>query len=132
MDVCTFYAGQGALAGVRAGLEGIVIDAHMPNTDHVECDEIKQSVRTYFKGHIVKGLLLTGFDSDHADPNGVDWILTHFRPSWVMYPKYFKDSDCATAVFDHINRHVRAREKSSTPLIRHSIRLDKLDDRVIP
>jgi competence protein ComEC len=132
MDVCTFYAGQGALAGIRAGNEGIIVDAHMPDTDHVQCAEIQQTVQTYFKGHTVKGLIITGFDSDHADPAGIDWILTQFKPSWIMYPKYWKDSDCATEAFKHIRRHERNRANTANPLIVHSIRLDKLEDRIIP
>jgi beta-lactamase superfamily II metal-dependent hydrolase len=132
MDVCTFYVGQGELVGIRAGNEGIIVDAHMPDNDHVQADEIKQSLRTYFKAHAVKGLILTGFDSDHAHADGVDWILTQFKPDWVMYPKYYKDTDCATQVFACINKHVQARSNSSRPLVRHSIRLDKLEDRVIP
>jgi beta-lactamase superfamily II metal-dependent hydrolase len=130
MDVCTFYVGQGALAGIRAGGEGIIVDAHMPDNDHVQADEIKQSVRTYFKASAVRGLILTGFDSDHAHVEGVDWILTEFKPDWIMYPKYYKDTDCATQVFARIDKHVRARANSSRPLTKLSIRLDRLEDRV--
>lgn len=131
MDVCTFYAGQGEFVGIRAGNEGIIVDTHMPDTEHVQCDEIKQTVQTYFKGHNVRGLILTGFDSDHCDPHGIDWVLTKFQPSWVVYPTYFKDTDCATKAFQHIDRHVRQRANSANPLVKRSIRLDRLDDRVI-
>ena len=41
MDVCTFYVGQGELVGIRAGNEGIIVDAHMPDNDHVQADEIR-------------------------------------------------------------------------------------------
>jgi beta-lactamase superfamily II metal-dependent hydrolase len=78
----------------------------------------------------VRGLILTGFDSDHAHNLGVDWILSTLQPAWVMYPKYFKDTDCASAVFNAINKHER-RRGSTRPLIRHSVRLDKMASRVI-
>lgn len=131
MDVATFYVGQGELVGIRVGTEGIVIDAHMPNCEDVSSEEIQQSLKSYFKNSRVRGLVLTGLDSDHAHPDGVDWILTHLRPEWVMYPKYYKDTDSAADVFAHIERHVRQRAGTASPLVRHSMRLDRLDSREI-
>ena len=62
VDVLTLYVGQGALTGIRVGNEGIIVDAHMPECDDVTPDEIKQTLLTYFRGMIVRGFLLTGFD----------------------------------------------------------------------
>ncbi len=91
--------------------------------------QIESSLRDYVRNTHVRGLILTGFDSDHAHAEGVDSILTHQEPDWVMYPKYYKDTDCASAVFAAIDRHVRRRERGSHPLVRHSVRLDRLDSR---
>ena len=132
MDVLTLFVDQGALAGVRIGGEGIIVDAHMPQCENVSPEEIQQSLSTYFKGIDVRGLVLTGFDSDHAHDLGVEWILSTFQPAWIMYPKYYKDTDCATAVFNSINKHERRRASSSRPLVRYSIRLDKMGGRTIP
>jgi len=132
MDVLTLFVDQGALAGVRVGGEGIIVDAHMPRCENVNPEEIQQSLSTYFKGIDVRGLILTGFDSDHAHDLGVEWILTTFQPAWIMYPKYYKDTDCATAVFNSINKHERRRASTTRPLIRYSIRLDKMGSRIIP
>lgn len=129
MDVFTLYVGQGALAAVRAGNEGIIVDAHMPECDEVGPDEIEQSLSDYLRNFMPRGLLLTGLDSDHAHPGGVDFILTKFQPDWVMYPKYYKDTDCATEVFQIIKRHEIRRAASARPLTRHSVRLDRLDSR---
>ena len=129
MDILTLYVGQGALTAIRIGDEGIVVDAHMPETNEVTPEEIQQSLAIYFRGITVRGLLLTGFDADHAQLNGVDWILSHFAPDWIMYPKYYKDTETATGVFSCIKRHERKRAKTRHPLIRHSIRLDQLDHR---
>lgn len=131
MDVLTLFVDQGALAGVRAGGEGIVIDAHMPQCENVSPEEIQQSLSTYFRGVDVRGFILTGFDSDHAHDLGVDWVLTNLQPAWIMYPKYYKDTDCARAVFNAINKHERRRAGTARPLIRHSVRLDKMESRFI-
>jgi beta-lactamase superfamily II metal-dependent hydrolase len=132
VDVLTLFVDQGALAGIRVGLEGIIVDAHMPECENVRPEEIQQSLSTYFDGIDVRGLILTGFDSDHAHDLGVEWILSEFQPAWIMYPKYYKDTDCATAVFNSINKHERQRALTSRPLIRHSVRLDKMASRFIP
>ena len=129
MDILTLYVGQGALAAVRIGKEGIIVDAHMPETDTVTPEEIQQCLSVYFRGITVKGLLLTGFDADHAHLDGVDWILSNFTPDWIMYPKYYKDTDTASDVFASIKKHERRRAKMARPLTRHSIRLDRLDCR---
>ena len=129
MDVLTLYVGQGALAGVRVGNEGVIVDAHMPDNDHVTMAEIKQSLSIYFRDTIVRGLILTGFDLDHSHAGGVEWILSEFTPDWIMYPKYYKDTDCAGTVFNSIRKYERNRGPTSRPLISHSVRLDRLDSR---
>jgi beta-lactamase superfamily II metal-dependent hydrolase len=131
MDVLTLYVDQGSLVGIRAGNEGIIIDAHMPDCENVNPKEIKQTLATYFRGVAVRGLILTGFDADHAHADGVEWILSEFSPDWIMYPKYFKDTDCATDVFNSKRKHERRRAGTNRPLISHSIRLDRLDSREI-
>ena len=131
MDVLTLFVDQGALAGVRIGGEGIIVDAHMPVCENVNPKEIQQSLSLYFRGVDVRGLILTGFDSDHAHDLGVEWILSTFQPAWIMYPKYYKDTDCATAVFNSINKHERRRAATARPLVRHSVRIDKMASRVI-
>jgi beta-lactamase superfamily II metal-dependent hydrolase len=48
-----------------------------------------------------------------------------------MYPKYYKDTDCATAVFNSINKHERRRATTARPLSRYSVRIDKMASRII-
>jgi len=48
-----------------------------------------------------------------------------------MYPKYYKDSDAASEVFRIIDKFEKVRERSSRPLIRHSVRLDKVESRFL-
>ena len=131
MDIFTLYVGQGSLAAVRAGDEAIVVDAHMPDGDDVTQGQIMQSLDSYLSKKKVRGLILTGLDKDHACPAGVEYILTKYEPDWVMYPKYYKDTDAASEVFDIIAKHEKRREKTSHPLARKSVRVDREDSRYL-
>lgn len=131
MDIFTLYVGQGALAAVRVGDEAIIVDAHMPDTDEVTSGQIRQSLSDYVASYHVRGLVLTGLDGDHAHADGVDRVLTDHEPDWVMYPKCYKDTDCAAEVFASIGRHEKRRAKTAHPLVRHSVRVDKLESRRI-
>jgi beta-lactamase superfamily II metal-dependent hydrolase len=123
------YVGQGSLTAVRAGDEAIIVDAHMPTCDTVTCEQIEASLDDYLTGMKVRGLILTGLDDDHACPIGVSSILTRYQPDWVMYPKYYKDTDAATEVFRLITQHESRRKNTSRPLSRQSVRVDQLQSR---
>jgi beta-lactamase superfamily II metal-dependent hydrolase len=129
MDVFTLYVGQGALAAVRAGSEAVIVDAHMPECDDVTSEQIEKSLDHYLSKSDVRGLILTGLDRDHACPAGVESILTRYEPAWIMYPKYFKDTDSAGEVFDTITRHEKRRARTGHPLVRRSVRVDKVESR---
>lgn len=131
MDITTVYVGQGALAVIRHNGEAVVVDTHIPDDEPETMERIRTLLRRLIKGHRLLGLVLTGFDADHAHEEGVDMVLTDFQPDWIMYPKYYKPTDTATAVFNVIDRHERKRKGTARPLTRHSMRLDKLDSRVI-
>lgn len=131
MDVLTLYVGQGDLTAIRSGSEAIIVDAHMPNCDDVTKEQIEASLNLYLSKRHVRGLVLTGFDNDHAHPPGVESILKTYEPDWVMYPKYYKDTDAATEVFPIIEREVRRRANASRPLSRLSVRLDRVDQRIL-
>ncbi len=75
--------------------------------------------------------MLTGFDSDHADPNGVDYILDCYQPDWIMYPKYYKDTESAAEVFEIIRKHKQRRIMYGNPLQTLSVRLDELNSRIL-
>ncbi len=131
MDIFTLYVGQGALAAVRAGSEAVIIDAHMPDCDDITPPQIEKSLDGYLAKSKVRGLILTGLDRDHACPAGVESILTKYEPDWVMYPKYYKDTDAAGEVFAIITRHEKRREKTSKPLLRKSVRVDRVESRYL-
>ena len=77
------------------------------------------------------GVVLTGLDDDHADPVGLDWLLKNYTPEWVMYPKYYKDTENAKAVFNVIRKHERRRKGTANPLERVSVRLDRMESRYL-
>jgi beta-lactamase superfamily II metal-dependent hydrolase len=110
-------------------LQAIIVDAHMPTCDTVTCEQIEESLDEYLSQSKVRGLILTGLDDDHACPNGVSTILTRYEPDWVMYPKYFKDTDAATEVFRLTDQHVSRRKNTSRPLSRESVRVDRVESR---
>ncbi len=131
MDVLTLYVGQGSLAAIRSGNEVLIIDAHMPECEDVGQEEIENTLEIFIGKRIVRGLVLTGFDKDHACPAGVSSILTRYKPAWVMYPKYYKDTDAASEVFSTIEAEVARRARTSSPLERKSVHVQRADARYL-
>ena len=129
MNIITANVGQGALSIVRHGREAIIVDSRIPPSDNDTVCYVKEMLAVALKDHNVKGLILTGFDSDHADVTGVGIILPKYRPDWVMYPKYYKESDEAKRVFSFISQQEAIRRTSGRPLQRISVRLDRLNHR---
>lgn len=128
MEVLTLYVGQGDFAIVRHGGQAIAVDTCWL-VDRSE--EIESKVGRFLQRRELTGIVLTGLDADHADPVGLDWLLTNYVPAWVMYPKYYKDTENARNVFRVIWRHERRRECSPTPLERLSVRLDRSESRYL-
>jgi beta-lactamase superfamily II metal-dependent hydrolase len=129
MNIITVNVGQGALTIVRHQGEAILVDARVPPADDETVANVKQMLALALKGHRVKGLILTGFDNDHTEIVGASIILRKYRPDWVMYPTYYKDSDEAKRVFALINEEEKLRSASGSPLKRVSVRVDKLANR---
>ncbi len=129
MNIITVNVGQGALSLVRHNKEAIVIDSRIPPSDDKTVAYVKEMLMVSLKDHYVKGLILTGFDSDHSDITGVSIILRKYRPDWVVYPKYYKESEEARSVFERIEQEEKERCSSTNPLKRISVRLDQLKNR---
>jgi beta-lactamase superfamily II metal-dependent hydrolase len=129
MNIITANVGQGALAIVRHEGEAILVDSRIPPSDDKTVAYVKELLAVSLKDHYVKGLILTGFDDDHTDVVGASIILRKYRPDWVMYPKYYKDSKEAKLVFALINAEEKARRTSTNPLRKVPVRLDLLAHR---
>ena len=129
MNIITANVGQGALAIVRHEGEAILVDSRIPSSDDETVAYVKELLAVSLKGHYVKGPIFTGFDADHFDVEGTAIILRKYRPDWVMYPTYYKESTEAKLVFALIDDEVKARRDSANPLKKVSVRLDKLAHR---
>src|SRR5437660_1790808 len=132
MNVITVNVGQGALAIARHNKEAIIVDSRIPPSADNTVAFVKEMLATSLKDHRVKGFILTGFDDDHTDVVGTAIVLQKYRPDWVMYPQYYKDSEEAKLVFRLIDEQEKARRGSNNPLRRIPVRLDKLSSRKLP
>ena len=128
MEVLTLYVGQGNLTVVRHGTQAIAVDTRWLAE---RSEDIESKVSRFLQRRDLKGIVLTGLDDDHADPAGLDWMLENYEPGWVMYPKYYKDTENAQQVFNVIRRHERRRKGTPNPLERISVRLDRLESRYL-
>jgi beta-lactamase superfamily II metal-dependent hydrolase len=129
MNVITVNVGQGALAIVRHNNEAIIVDSRIPPRDDCTVAFVKEMFATSLKDHHVKGFILTGFDDDHTDVVGTAIVLQKYRPDWVMYPQYYKDSTEAELVFSLLHEQVNARRGSNYPMRLIPVRLDRLSNR---
>ena len=129
MNIITVNVGQGALAIVRHQNEAIIVDCRIPPSDDQTVAYVKEIMALSLKEHCVKGLILTGFDNDHSEIAGASIVLRKYRPDWIMYPTYYKDSDEAKRVFALINAEEAARRQTNNPLKKVSVRVDKLANR---
>lgn len=129
MNILTVNVGQGALAIVRHNQEAIIVDSRIPPSANNTVVFVKQILAVALKDHYVKGLVLTGFDDDHCDVVGTSIVLQKYRPDWVMFPRYFKDSREATLVFRLIEEQKDIRRNSTRPLRKIPVRLDQLASR---
>ncbi|SRR5260370_22843340 len=133
MNIITANVGQGALAIVRHRGEAIIIDSRIPASNDSTVAFVKEILSVSLKKHYVKGFILTGFDDDHSDVQGVSIILRKYRPDWIMYPKYYKDSSEAKLVFRLIGDEEALRKQTSTNLLtKVPVRLDRITDRKMP
>lgn len=132
MDIITINVGQGALSIIRHNREAIIVDCRIPPSSDDTVAFVKQMFATALKDHGVKGLVLTGFDNDHTDVVGVALVLQKYRPDWVMYPQYYKNTQEAKSVFWLIDGEEKERKRSANPLRRISVRLDRLSSRLLP
>jgi beta-lactamase superfamily II metal-dependent hydrolase len=129
MNIITAGVGQGALTIVRHAGEAIIVDSRIPPCDDKTVAFVKELLAVSLKNHYVKGFVLTGFDEDHSDIVGASIVLRKYRPDWVMYPKYFKESTEAKLVFALLDEEEKLRRGTSNPLKRISVRLDLLAQR---
>jgi competence protein ComEC len=122
MNIYTLHVGQGQFVVVTSDTEAIVIDTHVPLSPAVPIVNVKSALAKILEGKNLVGLIVTGFDDDHFCEVGIKTVMNKYRPDWVVYPKYFKNTKTADACFEVIASH-------NPRINRYPISLDKNDHR---
>jgi competence protein ComEC len=110
MIIYTLNVGQGQFVVVTGETEAIIIDTYVPLNPSNDVINVKGALANILSGKHLLGLMVTGFDSDHFNEVGIKIILNKYRPDWIMYPKYFKETSTANSCFAAI----RAFEQQKT------------------
>jgi beta-lactamase superfamily II metal-dependent hydrolase len=124
MHIYTLNVGQGQFVVVTGDTQAFIIDTYVPLTATNEIINVKGALSTILQGKVLVGLVVTGFDSDHFNEVGMKIVLNKYRPNWIMYPKYFKETKTADACF-----YVIKSFESQKVFTRHSVSLSKNDTR---
>jgi len=99
MQIYTLNVSQGQFVVVVGTHEAFIVDTYVPFSGEQETIHIKSALAKILKEKNLIGLLITGFDADHFCELGMKIVLNKYRPNWLMYPKYFKETDTANRCF---------------------------------
>ena len=90
-----------------------LIEARLTTTN---VDHIFTEIKNFANGNI-KILHITSWDKDHCDPDQLEIITTHLKPSSINYPGYPPHTDTAKKSLTVINQYERTGGKavSHTP-----------------
>lgn len=104
MNIYTLNVGQGQFVVVTGATEGFIIDTYVPLNPTIDIINVKSALAQILQGKELTGLVVTGFDSDHFNEVGLRIALNKYRPKWIMYPKYFKETQNAGTCFSVIKQ----------------------------
>ncbi len=124
MLIYTLNVGQGQFVVVTGKTQAIIIDTYVPLNPKADIVNVKGALASILQGKELVGLMITGFDSDHFNEIGIKIVLNKYRPNWIMYPKYFKDTRVADSCFAAIKSF-----ETMKTFVRYSVALDKNDTR---
>jgi beta-lactamase superfamily II metal-dependent hydrolase len=102
MNIYTLNVGQGQFVVVTGDTQAIIIDTYIPLNPTNDIIHVKAALAKILQGKELVGLMVTGFDADHFNEVGMRIVLNKYRPNWIMYPKYFKDTRTADSCFEVI------------------------------
>jgi beta-lactamase superfamily II metal-dependent hydrolase len=112
MNIYTLNVGQGQFVVVTSATEAFIVDTHLPLDPAVPIVNIKAALATALAGKNLVGLMITGFDSDHFNEIGLKIVLNKYRPNWIVYPRYFKNTGNADTCFGVIRQATHAKTHS--------------------
>jgi beta-lactamase superfamily II metal-dependent hydrolase len=124
MNIYTLNVGQGQFVVVTGPTQAIIIDTYVPLNPTNDIVHVKSALATILQGKELAGLMVTGFDSDHFNEVGIKIVLNKYRPNWIMYPKYFKDTRTADACFAAIKTF-----ETQKTFAKHSVSLEQNETR---
>lgn len=129
MNIYTLNVGQGQFVVVTGASEAIIVDTWVPGNTDQDVEIVVQALPKILsqpgaQKNLV-GLVITGFDSDHFTPKGLNIVLGRYFPAWLAYPKYFKESQQATDCFEAIKK-----KQTYTEVERISVRLEGSNPKV--
>lgn len=125
MNIYTLNVGQGQFVVVTGDTQAIIIDTYVPLAPTNDIVNVKGALANILQGKELVGLMITGFDSDHFNEVGIKIVLNKYRPNWIMYPKYFKDTKTADACFAVIKTF-----ETQKAFTKYSVSLEKNDTRL--
>lgn len=111
MDIYTLNVGQGQFVVVTGDTEAIIVDTFIALNPKKPIINVKGALVDILKGKNLIGIMITGFDSDHFNPIGLNLVLNKYRPKWIMYPKYTKRTVNADTCFSIISSFDRENDK---------------------
>lgn len=120
MNIYTLNVGQGQLVVVTGDTQAIIIDTYIPLDPTNDIVHVKSALAKILQSKELVGLIVTGFDSDHFNEVGMKVVLNKYRPNWIMYPKYFKDTKTADSCFEVIKSF-----ETEKKFMRCSVNLEK-------
>lgn len=124
MQIYTLNVGQGQFVVVTGDTQAFIVDTYVPLNPTNDIVNVKSALATILQGKELIGLVVTGFDADHFNEIGMRIALNKYRPDWIMYPKYFKETQTANACFGVIRSF-----ESQKPFTRCSVSLSQNDSR---
>jgi beta-lactamase superfamily II metal-dependent hydrolase len=106
VDIYTLHVGQGQFVVVRGETEAIIVDTFVPLNPFIEIVHVKAALAEILSRRPRKlaGLMISGFDADHFNEIGLQTVLNKYRPWWILYPRYYKQTANASRCFRHIER----------------------------
>jgi len=126
MRIFTLNVGQGQFVVVTGRREAFIVDTYVPLNPAFPIVNVKSALARILSGKELIGLVITGFDSDHFNEVGLKIVLNKYRPNWLMYPKYFKQTRTADACFRAISDF-----QDQKSIDRISVSLDRLENRIL-
>ena len=120
MNIYTLNVSQGQFVLVTGTTEAFVVDTFVPLNSEQDTVFVKGALSKILAGKHLIGLLVTGFDADHFCEAGMKLVMNKYRPDWLMYPKYFKETGTANRCFAAIKTF-----EGEKPISRYSVLLSE-------